>query len=61
MFISVIGTSVRDIRPGVSGAVFAAKRTWAKANVPIIKAWRAAFDEGAAYATAHPDEARERR
>jgi hypothetical protein len=36
---------VRDIRPGVSGAVFAAKRTWTKANVPTIKAWRAAFDE----------------
>ena len=50
---------VRDSRPGVSGAVFAAKRTWAKANVPTIKAWRAAFDEGAADATAHPDEARD--
>jgi NitT/TauT family transport system substrate-binding protein len=50
---------IRDFDPGMSVIVFAAKRSWAQANPETIKAWRAAFDEGAAYTLANPDEARE--
>jgi NitT/TauT family transport system substrate-binding protein len=50
---------IRDFNPGMSVVVFASKRSWAQANQDAIKAWRAAFDEGAAYTREHPEEARE--
>lgn len=49
---------VREMPAGMSGAVFASKKSWADANRDTIKAFRTGFDEGAAYAKANPDEAR---
>jgi NitT/TauT family transport system substrate-binding protein len=49
---------IRDMPAGMSIAVFASKRAWAEKNRDVIKAYRAGFDEGAAYAKANPDEAR---
>lgn len=50
---------IRDMADGMSITVFASKKAWAERNPAAIKAYRAAFDEGAAYANAHPDAARE--
>ncbi|MFN3351846.1 ABC transporter substrate-binding protein [Pseudorhodoplanes sp.] len=49
---------IRDMPAGMSITVFSSKRDWAAKNQDAIKAFRAGFDEGAAYAHAHPDEAR---
>jgi NitT/TauT family transport system substrate-binding protein len=49
---------IRDMPDGMSITVFASKKDWADKNKDAIKAYRAGFDEGAAYAHAHPDEAR---
>jgi NitT/TauT family transport system substrate-binding protein len=49
---------IRDMPAGMSITVFASKKSWADKNKDAIKGFRAAFDEGAAYAVAHPDEAR---
>lgn len=49
---------IRDMPAGMSITVFASKKAWADKNPDVIKAYRAGFDEGAAYAHAHPDEAR---
>lgn len=49
---------IRDLPPGMSIAVFASTRAWAEKNHDAIKAYRAGFDEGAAYAHANPDETR---
>ncbi len=49
---------IRDMPEGMSITVFASKKAWADKNQDAIKAYRAAFEEGAAYAHAHPDEAR---
>ncbi|MET0278929.1 MAG: ABC transporter substrate-binding protein [Pseudorhodoplanes sp.] len=49
---------IRDMPAGMSITVFASKKAWADKNPDAIKAYRAGFDEGAAYAHAHPDEAR---
>jgi len=49
---------IRDMPAGMSITVFASKKAWADKNQDVIKAFRAGFDEGAAYAHAHPDEAR---
>ncbi len=49
---------IRDMPAGMSITVFASKKAWADKNQDAIKAYRAGFDEGAAYAHAHPDEAR---
>jgi NitT/TauT family transport system substrate-binding protein len=48
----------RDMPGGMSITVFSSKRAWAEKNPAAIKAYRAAFAEGAAYAHAQPDEAR---
>lgn len=49
---------IRDMPAGMSITVFASKKAWADKNQDAIKAYRAGFDEGSAYAHAHPDEAR---
>ena len=49
---------IRDMPAGMSITVFASKKAWADKNQDTIKAYRAGFDEGSAYAHAHPDEAR---
>jgi NitT/TauT family transport system substrate-binding protein len=49
---------IRDMPAGMSITVFASKKAWADKNQDAIKAYRAGFDEGAAYAHANPDEAR---
>ncbi len=49
---------IRDMPAGMSITVFASTRTWADKNPAAIKAFRAGYDEGAAYAVAHPDDAR---
>jgi NitT/TauT family transport system substrate-binding protein len=49
---------IRDMPAGMSITVFASKKGWADKNQDAIKAYRAGFDEGAAYAHANPDEAR---
>ncbi len=49
---------IRDMPAGMSITVFASKKAWADKNQDAIKSYRAGFDEGAAYAHAHPDEAR---
>jgi NitT/TauT family transport system substrate-binding protein len=49
---------IREMPAGMSITVFASKKAWADKNQDAIKAFRAGFDEGAAYAHAHPDEAR---
>jgi len=49
---------IRDMPAGMSITVFASKKDWAGKNQDAIKAFRVGFDEGAAYAHAHPDEAR---
>ncbi len=49
---------IRDMPAGMSVTVFASKKAWADKNQDAIKAYRAGFDEGSAYAHAHPDEAR---
>jgi NitT/TauT family transport system substrate-binding protein len=49
---------IRDMPAGMSITVFASKKAWADNNQDTIKAFRAGFDEGSAYAHAHPDEAR---
>jgi NitT/TauT family transport system substrate-binding protein len=49
---------IRDMPAGMSITVFASKRAWADKNQDAIKAYRAGFDEGSAYAHANPDEAR---
>jgi NitT/TauT family transport system substrate-binding protein len=49
---------IREMPAGMSITVFASKKAWADKNQDAIKAYRAGFDEGAAYAHAHPDEAR---
>jgi NitT/TauT family transport system substrate-binding protein len=49
---------IRDMPAGMSITVFASKKAWADKNGDVIRAYRAGFDEGAAYAHAHPDEAR---
>lgn len=49
---------IRDMPAGLSITVFASKKAWADKNQDAIKAFRAGFDEGAAYARANPDEAR---
>ena len=49
---------IRDMPAGMSITVFASKKAWADKNQEAIKAYRAGFDEGSAYAHAHPDEAR---
>jgi NitT/TauT family transport system substrate-binding protein len=49
---------IRDMPAGMSITVFASKKAWADKNKDAIKAYRAGFDEGSAYAHAHPDEAR---
>jgi NitT/TauT family transport system substrate-binding protein len=56
---TLLSNFIRDFNPGMSVVVFASKRAWAQANQDTIKAWRAAFDEGAAYTREHPEEARE--
>ena len=43
---------------GMSITVFASKKAWATANMDSIKAFRAGFREGSAYAHANPDETR---
>lgn len=50
---------IRDMPAGMSITVFASKKDWAAKNQDAIKAFRAGFDEGAAYAQAHPNEARD--
>jgi len=49
---------IRDMPAGMSITVFASKKNWADKNQDAIKAYRAGFDEGSAYAKANPDEAR---
>lgn len=49
---------IRDMPAGMAITVFASKKAWANANKDTIKAFRAGFDEGAAYVRANPDEAR---
>ncbi len=49
---------IRDMPAGMGITVFASKKAWANANKDAIKAFRAGFDEGAAYTRANPDEAR---
>lgn len=49
---------IRDMPSGMSITVFASKKAWAEKNQDVIKAYRAGFDEGSAYAHANPDEAR---
>jgi NitT/TauT family transport system substrate-binding protein len=49
---------IRDMPAGMSITVFASKKAWAEKNQDAIKAYRAGFDEGTAYAKANPDEAR---
>ncbi|HWV55262.1 ABC transporter substrate-binding protein [Pseudorhodoplanes sp.] len=49
---------IRDMPAGMSITVFASKKAWADKNQDAIKAYRAGFDEGSAYAHANPDEAR---
>ncbi len=49
---------IRDMPAGMSITVFASKKAWAEKNQDAIKAYRAGFDEGSAYAHANPDEAR---
>lgn len=49
---------IRDMPAGMSITVFASKKAWADKNKDAIKAYRAGFDEGSAYAHANPDEAR---
>ncbi len=49
---------IRDMPAGMSITVFASTKAWANKNQDAIKAFRAGFDEGSAYAHAHPDEAR---
>jgi NitT/TauT family transport system substrate-binding protein len=49
---------IRDMPAGMSVTVFASKKAWAEKNKDAIKAYRAGFEEGAAYAHANPDEAR---
>lgn len=55
---ALMSNFIRDMPGGMSITVFAAKKAWADKNKDVIKAYRAGFDEGAAYAHAHPDEAR---
>ncbi|MGD9920324.1 MAG: ABC transporter substrate-binding protein [Pseudorhodoplanes sp.] len=54
----LLSNFIRDMPEGMSITVFASKKAWADKNQDVIKAYRAAFEEGAAYAHAHPDEAR---
>jgi NitT/TauT family transport system substrate-binding protein len=54
----LLSNFIRDMPAGMSITVFASKKAWADKNQDAIKAYRAGFDEGAAYAHAHPDEAR---
>ena len=54
----LISNFIRDMPAGMSITVFASKKAWADKNQDAIKAFRAGFDEGSAYAHAHPDEAR---
>lgn len=54
----LLSNFIRDMPAGMSITVFASKKGWAEKNMDAIKAYRAGFDEGAAYATANPDEAR---
>lgn len=54
----LLSNFIRDMPAGMSITVFASKKAWASKNQDIIKAFRAGFDEGSAYAHAHPDEAR---
>lgn len=49
---------IREMPAGISITVFASKKAWAEKNKDAIKAYRAGFEEGAAYAHANPDEAR---
>ena len=49
---------IRDMPGGLAITVFASKKAWANANKEAIMAFRAGFDEGAAYTRANPDEAR---
>ena len=49
---------IRDMPAGMSITVFASKKAWAEKNKDAIKAYRAGFEEGSAYAHANPDEAR---
>ena len=54
----ILARHVRELPEGMSITLFSAKRSWADANPDAIKAYRAGFDEGSAYAHANPDEAR---
>jgi NitT/TauT family transport system substrate-binding protein len=54
----LLANFIRDMPAGMSITVFASKKGWADKNQDSIKAFRAGFDEGAAYAHANPDEAR---
>jgi len=54
----LLSNFIRDMPAGMSITVFASKKAWAEKNQDAIKAYRAGFDEGSAYAHAHPDEAR---
>ena len=54
----LLSNFIRDMPAGMSITVFASKKAWADKNQEAIKAFRAGFDEGSAYAHAHPDEAR---
>jgi NitT/TauT family transport system substrate-binding protein len=54
----LLSNFIRDMPAGMSITVFASKKAWADKNQDVIKAFRAGFDEGSAYAHAHPDEAR---
>jgi NitT/TauT family transport system substrate-binding protein len=54
----LLSNFIRDMPAGMSITVFASKKAWADKNQDAIKAYRAGFDEGSAYAHANPDEAR---
>jgi NitT/TauT family transport system substrate-binding protein len=54
----LLANFIRDMPAGMSVTVFATKKAWANANMDVIKAFRAGFDEGSADASANPDEAR---
>lgn len=54
----LLSNFIRDMPAGMSITVFASKKAWADKNKDAIKSFRAGFDEGSAYAHAHPDEAR---